>query len=93
MVHCSREVSPTSYTPGELINVTVTLLGEGAERVLALGYQEYIPDGWTLESRVDNGPFTVYRQVNNVLEYASLQILTESSFPVSFSYSLRTSYY
>lgn len=41
---------PPSYTPGEPIDVTITVMGQGAERIRALGLEERLPEEWTLIS-------------------------------------------
>jgi len=78
-----------AFTPGEPVDVTVTLAIGAGEDIRALGLQEDVPEGWTFDSIVDgqHPDLAPSEGRGERLEFAWFRI---PKFPTSFTYRLNT---
>ena len=78
------------YRPGETLDITVTFLVEGSDRVLQLGLEEVLPAGWTFNTLVGGRlpQIPPASGASGQLNFA--WITAPNNFPISFTYRVNT---
>ncbi len=78
-----------SYTPGDVVEVKVTLNKKKDDLVRALGLAETLPQGWTFDSVIagDHPDLVPPQGRENLLEFAWFNI---PEFPTTFTYRVRS---
>jgi len=82
-----REISPTAYTAGNTLDITISYRKYGTESPLVFGCVEYLPEGWVFqELRDGEGTPPEIFPVGNASDILEFAWLTPPAMPGSFTY-------